>query len=247
MFIIYVNDICDATKYKSILFADDISVVVTSNKYEGIKKHVEKINEMLIFVIDWLGKHNLQINVEKTNYVQFNTKLCKSEELNIHYKNKTIAEMDNVTFLGLKLDKYLDWNEQIEKVCSKINRFVYVLRRLRRTSGLQASLAAYHGYISSNLRYGLILWGASSSLDRAFIAQKKCIRAICDSRPYKSCRDMFKNLKILTLPSLYILESCIFVKNHMELFTTAKTVYPRGTRNEGRLYMIVFLRLHYTG
>lgn len=42
---------------------------------------------------------------------------------------------DNVVntfnYLGLTIDKRLSWNEHIKQICMRVNRFVFVLRRLR--------------------------------------------------------------------------------------------------------------------
>lgn len=77
------------------------------------------------------------------------------------------------------------------------------------------------------LRYGLVLWGNSTRAKNVFIAQKKCIRALCNTSRLESCRPKFKSLKVLTLPSLYILEAGLFVKKNINLFKKL---------NEGRKY-----------
>lgn len=80
-----------------------------------------------------------------------------------------------------------------------------------------------------------MLWGNCANFNRVFLAQKKCVRAIFGLPPYESCKPLFLKLNILPLPCLYIFETCVFVKKHMNLFKTAKHVYPRNTRHPGRL------------
>lgn len=235
LFVIYTNELPDIFSYKSVMFADDISFIVTSKKDKKFQEHECKVNEGLKTVIRWLQQHNLQININKTNYVQFNSKRGDNFKLGLQYKNENIKEMQSVTFLGVILDKYLDWHPQIDKIRKKLNSFVFVLRKLRRISGLQTTLAAYHGYVQSILRYGLILWGHCTYSSVVFVAQKKCIRAIYGLPSYKSCKPLFKKLNILPLPCLYILEICMFVKRHMFLFRTAESISTRSRRNPGRL------------
>lgn len=122
-------------------------------------------------------------------------------------------------------------------MCDKINRYVFALKRLKNITDRSTVLAAYHAYVVSNLRYGLIFWGNSVNIQRAFITQKKCLRAICGIPPFQSCRPIFRELKLLTLPSLYIYEVCKFVKNNSELFHRAGDIYPRNRRNPGRLVL----------
>jgi hypothetical protein len=48
------------------------------------------------------------------------------------------------------------------------------------------------------MSYGLIFWGNSTYSTEIFKIQKKAIRIITESRGTDACRDLFKNLKILT-------------------------------------------------
>lgn len=64
-------------------------------------------------------------------------------------------------------------------MCCKIEGFTCVLKRLIKIVSENDATLAYHGYASSMLRYGLILWGNSVDVTKVFRAQKSCIRAIC--------------------------------------------------------------------
>jgi hypothetical protein len=62
-------------------------------------------------------------------------------------------------------------------------------------------------------------------MQNIFIAQKRCIRAMAGKRYWRapealeSCKPLFKEFKILTVYSLYILECAKFVKKYPEKFT----------------------------
>lgn len=92
-------------------------------------------------------------------------------------------------------------------------------------------MTAYHGHVASVLRYGVIFWGNSTDKLKVFIAQKRCIKAMKHLKQTDSCREYFTSLKILTLPSLYIIEVAMFVRSNLNLFT----MYPTGSRREGCL------------
>lgn len=68
-------------------------------------------------------------------------------------------------------------------------------------------------------------------------AQKKCVRAIAGIPPWESCRLLFKEYRILTLPCMYILEAAKFARTHSELFVKAKDKYPRNTRDPERIVL----------
>ena len=139
------------------------------------------------------------------------------------------------TFLGTILDRKLDWKEQVDRVCNKLNRFSYALYKLTKIASRNTALKAYCAYVESVLRYALVTWGNSSECNKAIIAQKKCIRAICNCAPDQSCKPLFQYLKILPLPCLYIFEVAKFVKQNDCCFKQAKDICTRNTRNGNRL------------
>lgn len=89
---------------------------------------------------------------------------------------------------------------------------------------------AYHGLVASILRYGLIFWGNCSDRETIFKAQKRCIRSMTGLKMTDSCVPVFKSLKLLTLPSLYILEIALFVKSNQHLFTKVSQTRKRSIK-----------------
>jgi len=237
LFLLYINDLPSVSLCPCILFADDISIIKICDKNIDINKYSLDINDSITTIIDWLNANNLKVNLSKTNFLQFCTHPKCKKELNVEHNNMKLNEVNEVKFLGFTLDRYLNWKAHITNVCNKINIFVYVLYKLRNTSTPETVLTAYHGYVSSVLNYGLILWGNSTDRQRAFLAQKKCIRAIAGIPPWVSCKPYFKTYKILTLPSMHIFETAKFVKQNPGMLKTAREVYPRNTRDPTRIVL----------
>lgn len=234
LFLLYINDIPQVTGHDCILFADDISVVVTENKNINYEL---SLNHTIASIMKWLNSNNLTANIAKTKILQFSNynKNNIFTNLTLKYQNVIIEEIHETKFLGIILDRNCNWKAHTDKLCSNINRFVYALRRLKKVSCVKTTLAAYHGYIGSVLRYGLLLWGNSTYSNKVFLSQKKCIRAICGAGPLESCRPLFKKLGLLTLTSLYILEIGIFVKKHPELYAKATEFKKFASRDPTRL------------
>jgi hypothetical protein len=90
-------------------------------------------------------------------------------------------------------------------------------------------LVVYHGLFESLLSYGISFWGFQRSvLDRAFIAQKRAVRAMTGSGPIQSCRGTFRELNILTVPALFVLKVLCFIHNNRMAQT--QTGHRYGTR-----------------
>ena len=62
-------------------------------------------------------------------------------------------------------------------------------------------LTIYFSYFHSILSYGIIFWGNSSYSSNIFKIQKRIIRIITNARNRDSCRQLFKNPKLLPLKS----------------------------------------------
>ncbi|KAG8276611.1 hypothetical protein J6590_062221 [Homalodisca vitripennis] len=79
----------------------------------------------------------------------------------------------------------------------------------------EATKVANHALFESRIRYGIILWGAASSnnLQRIMVLQKQAIRVMAGIAPQDSCREAYKDLKILTVPALYILGVILHAHN----------------------------------
>jgi hypothetical protein len=138
-----------------------------------------------------------------------------------NYKGTLIESVSATKFLGINVDNHLSWNSHTEQVCLKLNQYAYALYKLAKKTSPDAVITAYHGFVASTLRYGIIFWGNSTNKEAVFKAQKRCIRAMRGLKQTDSCVPYFKDLNILTMPSLYILEMVMFVKNNPALFKKA--------------------------
>lgn len=232
LFLIFINDLPLVTQHHCTLFADDISVIINGKNKENYNM---EINNTVCNVINWLNDNNLKVNLNKTTFIQFRNRSANVENITIKYENEIISESSETKFLGLIIDNTCSWKPHVQNLASRINRFAYALWRLTKITNQQTALKAYHGYVGSILRYGILIWGNSVDRNKIFIGQKQCIRAICDVPPLTSCRPLFKRLNLLTVPCLYIFELCNFVKTYPHFFKRKDQVCHFNTRYPDRL------------
>jgi hypothetical protein len=64
--------------------------------------------------------NGLSLNIDKTSVIKFNLSHFQEHSLQIFYRDKLLKEVTNVRFLGLGIDKHLNWNTHIEQVLTKI-------------------------------------------------------------------------------------------------------------------------------
>lgn len=230
LFIIYINDMPKSINHPISLFADDSTVTIKHK--DGNYKF--DINNSLTSIIKWLDNNNLKINLNKTNIMHFSQR-TKNNDIKLTYQNNTINEVESTKFLGLTINNKLNWKDHINEMTKKISSSSYVLHKLSTIVSIEALLTAYYGLVESVLRYGIIFWGNSTDKEIAFKIQKRCLRAMFHIKTIESCKPLFTMHRILTLPSLYILEVATFVKTNPHLFPHLSETVTRNRRDEERL------------
>lgn len=216
LFIIYINDLPRHVPNPMILFADDSTVTIKfNNNYD---EYLENTNDTLKYIMTWLNNNKLMANLSKTKIMHFFQRTNAVPNFSTEFEGEYLEEVKQTKFLGVQIDHQLTWKAQTSQVCQRLHKASYLLFKLSKIVSRETVLTAYHGLVASILRYGIIFWGNSTDKDTVFKAQKRCVRAICGLKPHESCAPVFKALKLLTLPSHYIYEVAVFVKNNLNLF-----------------------------
>jgi hypothetical protein len=98
--------------------------------------------------------------------------------------------------------------------CSRIGRNLFIINRLFKILDLNERRMLYYSLIYPLVSCGIIVWGHSAKAltGRIFILQKRAVRYTAGLKHLESCRDSFRNRKVLTVCSLYIQETILYVK-----------------------------------
>jgi hypothetical protein len=87
------------------------------------------------------------------------------------------------------------------------------------------------------MKYGIVFWGTDCDSIKVFHMQKKVIRLIAGVKKYETCRLIFKDSKILTMPSLYILEVLHFINKNKKNLNNNYHIHNHNTRSECDLHV----------
>ena len=90
----------------------------------------------------------------------------------------------------------------------------------------------YYSYFHSIMAYGLPFWGSSTESIKVFKLQKRAIRVMMGCKSNQSCRELFTKLRILPLPSQYILSLLMFLNKNKDKFTANSQIYHCATRQQ---------------
>jgi hypothetical protein len=197
LFLIYINDLPTIVNKDNniVLFADDISIIIkASNRWDfNINS-----NQMFQNINTWFNINLLIWNFNKTQYLEFITKNYYNVNTQIKYDQKRITNATKIQFLGLTIDDTLSWKQHLEQVVNKMCSACYALRNIKHITPVDTLRVIYFAHIHSIISYGIIFWGSSSYTKKVFILQKKIIRIITNTRTRDSCREVFKNMEIMT-------------------------------------------------
>ena len=158
LFIIYINDLCNASKlFKMIIYADDTTLYSTLDVFGNyISKN---LNLELTKVADWLKLNKLSINIKKSKFMVFHMPQKQVNIPNIEIENIKIEFADEFIFLWLTIHKHLKWDSHINKIASKILNIIGIMYRLKHMVPSEILLTIYNGLIKPHILYGLKCWG----------------------------------------------------------------------------------------
>lgn len=227
LFVCYVNDLNVQVPDSHItLFADDTSVLVNAKNSNEL---VVKMNNVLTELSGWFNDNGLLLNVDKTKIIKFG---CRQDTSNIN----TLAGVDLVNateFLGIRLDGQLKWSDHINVLYKKLCTASFNITTLIPVVSPMTLRSVYYANFYSHLKYGIIMWGSASALDRIFKVQKRVVRCMAGLGYRDSCKPAFRAMKLMSLPSLYIYEILLFVRNNKDKFDGTKISHTYGTRHRG--------------
>jgi hypothetical protein len=134
--------------------------------------------------------------------IKFTSSKSSSYPLHVSYNNQALTDTENIKFLGVYLDCHLTWNLHLDNLIKKLSSICFLLRKLASIVNVKTLRMAYFAHFHSQINYGIIVWGSSSSMRNVFIIQKIEIMIMLWLGPWSSCREGFKKLDILTVPCL---------------------------------------------
>ena len=80
----------------------------------------------------------------------------------IKINDKFLEECESYKYLGVIIDKNLNWNSHIQHVCKKITKTCSYLSKLRHCVNIDTLISVYYALIHSYIRYGIIAWGTAT-------------------------------------------------------------------------------------
>jgi ribonuclease HI len=186
IFAIMVNDlnstILDPSNRLS-QFADDIAFWRSAiNNNIGFLSR--KLQAQMDVIHQWMKAWGFKLNADKTVGMIFSQgKTRPTDDIEVTIDGVKISEVEHTTFLGMTIDKHMNWKAHINKLVESCRGLLNMLRYLR-GSGWGAStetlLTIYKSFIRGKLDYGSILYdsAAKTYIGKVDQIQSKALRSI---------------------------------------------------------------------
>ena len=134
--------------------------------------------------------NKLSLNVKKTKAMLFHMPQKKIIIPTIKINGTLIEFVDNFNFLGINLNKHLNWNPHVTNVSNKLVKTVGVLNILKKTLPLNILRIIYNALILPHLNYGILAWGHLAK--RLNLIQKRAVRILTASKYNSHTEPLFK-------------------------------------------------------
>ena len=183
LFLIYINDLCNATDAcEFVLFADDTNIFVCAKDKKTVYK---KANKLLKCIHNYMKANRLHINSSKCCHMYFSPDKKSNNDSNtdnftISINETPIPKVRYTKFLGVIIDDKLTWNQHITQLTKKLACCTGTLNRIKDNIPTHLHKDLYHTLFESHLSYGITVWGGLSQnkLSPLFRAQKSCMRVL---------------------------------------------------------------------
>ena len=204
LFLLFINDLPNATEFLTLLFADDTTFQMSGFDINLLFRNA---NSELEKASTWFRANKLTLNVDKTKFMLFSEKdiLLNALGLKLEIGEEVIEQIGSdckekyFKFVGHVLDDKLSWQGHVQHICKKLSSANFAINSTKNVMPLKIRRSLYFTMFDAHLNFGNLLWGcaANKMTKKIEILQKKCIRNVALSRYKSHTEPLFKKLSIL--------------------------------------------------
>ena len=119
-----------------------------------VKTHLEDATNS---ALNWFSENEMQANPSKFQALLLGTKL-KNSNISFNIGDTTITPSTYVNFLGIEIDKNLNFSDHISSICLKAGRQLGALARLAKIFDIDTKLIIFNSFILSHFNYCPLVW-----------------------------------------------------------------------------------------
>ena len=157
-YLLYCNDLESLLNdVNVVMYADDTVLSVTG---KDINSLVTTMNKTLSTLSEWCRFNKLTINPAKSNAIIFGNKKY-SDVPKLVIDNSTIEYVNSTIYLGLRVDKRMNFSDQISHVTKKLSSISGISYKLGKNFDFHGAKMFYFSFVHSYLSYCVEIWGGN--------------------------------------------------------------------------------------
>ena len=240
LFLLYINDLPEYVQCPVRLFADDCVI------YNSIKSIDDTLTlqEDLAKLEEWEQNWKMDFNPSKC-FAMNVTRKRKPLVVDYLLKNSVLTNTESSTYLGVTIRKDLKWDDHINRITSKANRTLGLVRRNIKTNNQEIKTTAFNTLVRPVLDYASSVWDPhlQKDIDKVQAVQRRAARFVCNryhnmSSPSEMLTDLDWEPLIIRRQKIKL---CTFYKIHYGLVDIVAPPYihlapPRARRSHDLAY-----------
>ena len=176
LFNIYISDLPDSTSRK-YGYADDLAILLRRPSWKEME---EGLNKDMTILVDYLRKWRLQLSIGKTVSAAYHVNNREAKrELDVFVDNKRLVFQQAPKYLGMRLDRMLDFKQYLEEVAGKVTSRVALIRRLATWGASAKTLRiSTQALVFRAAEYCAPVWSRSPHVKKVDVAINSSLRTI---------------------------------------------------------------------
>ena len=214
LFLFFINDLPNVSNnVTSVLFADDTTI---SFKCSSLQQANFLCNTELQKFFSWSAANKLTINFakDKTYYILHSFQNLDINEFDIQINGNILENVDDAPFLGVFIDKHLNYKSHIDHIATKISKSVGIIKYLKSLKMPYSVLKQlYYSLVYSHFHYNIISYYATypTLTKRLTLLQKRVLRIMNGAHHRAHTDPLFSSNKILKLQDIYKLNIGMYI------------------------------------
>ena len=212
LFNLYINELPKVSKLFCVLFADDTNLLDCDENPVELNK---RINNELKSVRDYFATNGLAISIAKTNFIHITPKskaklMGKDHQFKLYIGNEEINEVEEIEFLGIKIDNKLNFNSHFNKIHKKVKIALNGLIEVRDSLNFKNKMLIYNSLIHTHFTYCPLIWLNKikpKQIKALLVLQKKAIRAVFSMKYNSHTSMLFKHAGVTKVTDIVTKES----------------------------------------
>jgi hypothetical protein len=204
LFLLYINDINNYVGLAMCnLYADDVLIYCNGQNVTTLN---ERIQHSINCVKEWYDKNLLVVNAEKSSAMMITTKQKEfylDDNIDVMFGETNLQTVPELDYLGLKIDKNLNWNQYVQCLSSALNKKVWALSRIRSFLTHDSLIQFYKSTVQPKIDYAITVWGYTSEQNIRKIQrmQNRAARPIYNQYDHVNVRgiDLVCKMKVMNV------------------------------------------------